>query len=549
MPINQDLFTDQIKTMPIVYPKYAHPDEVGINPAYVDIDHCEPPCQGRKYIWVLRGNLTVALGIKNSAVKHGNTNLLDIVDPTMHGYINPGNRAGHPSLAIPEGLYDGSVYYAGWLRTHVHHIEIFLSSGRFQNNGLDEKQREIIEAYLAHKLITAFGRQSIIFFDWSAEANEVEFPLFLTGKPFPPDKNRRTYTPTLIQLINGLLEPYPMAHQASYPYDMEISRLETTLCFQRVIAELETRGVISEINLSRLKNLALPKADCPEHHLPCFDDFWSLIQSAFDGCMSLVNYREIDVKIYREQIKQAMYLLINSGLPHVENRNLCFWTTKFARNEAVRFAFQAGCVTDGMAQEYLRKIFYGYPGFSESLFKMLHSDKPKYPLLSRVFTEAMLEVFVQTLTPSHLVHVFFQDSLSSNNFFWNVELPHARKAGACILLYKYDLLQGRWQNPVSIDHQDASSIFIRRRAVHPLDKFKENDQLMESGEMVWRKSFVDDDRQNPIRSWSAPKVITLGRMRTFFHKMQQYKRKEDPSNSISEPQEEKNESKSNHLHR
>jgi hypothetical protein len=525
MIISESLFIDQIKSMPVTAPKYLHSNEVGINPVYEDSDDCAELCPHEKKIWVLRTDLILAIGIKNGAVQHGNTNILDRVDPSMHEWITPGNRYGHPSLAVPEGTYDGTVYYAGWLRKNHNRIEIFLSSGRFQNAQLTIEQREIIEAYVAYKLMSAYGEQHVLFFDWSAEKNDIEFNQFVQSKPFPQDKKPRVYTPQFLQIMNmkleGLHENNPPPSLA-YAYDMELARIETFLNFQRVIEEFEREKTISESQLHRLKNLSLFRVDSLDQDLPSFDDFWFLIQSTFDECMK-PTFNVEDMGAHKEQIKKAIYLLLDAGLPYPNDRDLCLWTSRFARNKATEFSNANDCATIGIAQVFLVKILYGSQGFSESLYKILNTTNPKYPVLSKLFNEAHIEIFSNSLNDKRTVHIFFQDSLTAHNYFWNIELLIARQRGAVIFLHKYDLLKKEWQHPINIDSISARDIFIRRRGLHPLDVAHEAEYTVEGEEKIWKKEFTGSHDENPIQHWSAPKTLTLGKMRHFFYKMQNYK--------------------------
>ena len=185
------LMKAHIKTFPKVLPQYKYENEDSINPVYSDIEHCSPLCIGEKRIWVLRTDFTLALGIKNAYASKGNLKLLDKVDETMHTYVNLDDRYGHPSLALPENDYDGSVYYAGWLHQRSNQLEIFICSGRYHNENLSRKQRLCLELYLFLVIKQAFGNQPIIFIDWH---HEKELELFLKGSLFHPKIPKRTYS-------------------------------------------------------------------------------------------------------------------------------------------------------------------------------------------------------------------------------------------------------------------------------------------------------------------------------------------------------------------
>lgn len=149
----QTRLTELIKPCPKVTPSYFHPGEIGgFNPTYENIEACSRLATHQKRIWVLRGDLILALGIKNLHADKGNTSLYEKIGPDMHQYLNPTDRYGHPSLAVPERGYDGSVYYAGWLIQFHDHIELILHSGRFQNTFLTIDQRNNIERFISLKL-------------------------------------------------------------------------------------------------------------------------------------------------------------------------------------------------------------------------------------------------------------------------------------------------------------------------------------------------------------------------------------------------------------
>lgn len=190
------LLINLIKKMPTIHAKYKYTSEKNINPTYCDIEHSEPLCRDEKKIWVLRGDLILAVGNKNAYVSKGNASLKEVVIDSADQYIDYSDRYGHPSLAMPENDFDGSVYYAGWLYQHANHIEVFLCSGRYQNNKISALQREYIERYISIQFINAYGTQDIVFFDWGREE---DFYCFLKGTSFPPEKLKRTYSLTSIK--------------------------------------------------------------------------------------------------------------------------------------------------------------------------------------------------------------------------------------------------------------------------------------------------------------------------------------------------------------
>lgn len=186
-----NLMLRHIKKFPATLPRYQHQNEKSINPAYCDIDHCIPLCPGEKRIWVMRTDGILALGIKNTLIAEGNTALKEKTDEIVHQYIDHEDRYGHPSLALPENEYNGSVYYAGWLYQHSDRIEIMSCSGRYQNKKLKPTQKTFLECYIALKLMERYGGQKIIFIDWE-NINHLEY--FLQNISYPSMKLKRIYS-------------------------------------------------------------------------------------------------------------------------------------------------------------------------------------------------------------------------------------------------------------------------------------------------------------------------------------------------------------------
>ncbi len=179
-----------IQTLPAVTAQYKHPSEKDINPAFCEIEHAKKLIPSEKRIWVLRKDMVFALGIKNAYAEYGNTPLVTAIDG-LTTVINVKDRYGHPSLAMPTPDYDGSVYYAGWLFQHNHHMEVYLSSGRFHNNKLSTFEHIYIEQYISLKLIEAFGEQNIVFYDWE---HIEEIKSFLKGELSTLNKTKRDYS-------------------------------------------------------------------------------------------------------------------------------------------------------------------------------------------------------------------------------------------------------------------------------------------------------------------------------------------------------------------
>lgn len=202
-PILSSLMIEFIKTFPVVQAQYKYECEKSINPAYCDIEHCEPLCIHENRIWVLRRDLTLAVGIKNAYTAEGGTSLKDKIDASMHQYVCADDRYGHPSLTLPEGNYDGTAYYAGWIHQHPNRLEVFIYSGRYHNRKLLESQKLFLESYLFFKFSGALGQQQITFIDWGYHEDELEF--FLKGITYPNKQPKRVYPSQLTANIQSSL--------------------------------------------------------------------------------------------------------------------------------------------------------------------------------------------------------------------------------------------------------------------------------------------------------------------------------------------------------
>lgn len=162
--------------------KYNYSNELNINPGYQDIDSIQSPLLlNEKRIWVLRSDFILATGVKNAYKRrYGYTGFFDSFSPSVHQWIDANDRYGHPSLALAEGDYDGSVYYAGYICQREGFLQVYLSSGRFERDDLTEEQRAILEAYLACKFQRSYGMQEIIF-DFSDSNDPQYHQAFFSG--------------------------------------------------------------------------------------------------------------------------------------------------------------------------------------------------------------------------------------------------------------------------------------------------------------------------------------------------------------------------------
>ncbi|CEK09990.1 hypothetical protein [Legionella hackeliae] len=224
--------------------KYSYPNETSINPAFQRIEDIEfPLALNEKRLFALRSDLVLATGIKNAYQEYGYSGLSTAIESKNHHLINWEDRYGHPSLAFSDNQYDGRVFYAGFICQRATHLEIFLSSGRFNRfdrtkeeiQPLTSEQRTILESYLTLKFTRVYGSQSLYFYDTQpGQQDDEDSALFFSDLPFPKTKCPRIYTTEnilkAVELARQLLN-YPIAQsyiqnsiapvKPKYQYDNE----------------------------------------------------------------------------------------------------------------------------------------------------------------------------------------------------------------------------------------------------------------------------------------------------------------------------------------
>ena len=146
------------ENIPVIRASYTHDKEVAINPAYEDIsNHSTEIMAGSIRIWALREDFILATGIKNAYKSEFDYRGLEKAFPAcLHRYINWDDRYGHPSLTISESTTVG-VYQAGYVKLEDGLIKIYLASGRYFRDSLDEEKIAVLEGYIAKKFQQAYG--------------------------------------------------------------------------------------------------------------------------------------------------------------------------------------------------------------------------------------------------------------------------------------------------------------------------------------------------------------------------------------------------------
>lgn len=502
---------ERISRIKPILPTYRHEGEESINPAYTDIENCMPLCLDEKRIFVLRGDFILATGIKNVCVWEGNTDIFSVTDPMVHHHINRKDRYGHPSLAVPDvGTgYDGSVYYAGWLCQRNGHIKIFLQSGRFHKHDMTESQKLDIELFIVYQFMKSYGKQNIFIYDCDPDE---KLSLFLADQ-LPSDKVYRLYTPTM---LDALLAEAKSNEIMLYENKMAEVKQQMAKSLQRLLSDRKFNEVASQDCLEKMRDLLQDKKDTDSNSLS-FDNVWEKIKNIFDQV--IYHSHKVDtIDIASSQFKRVIRSLIEMGIPFVNGRNICVWSTRFARDQAVQFCEGKSMTVDGIAQEYLRCLLLGWPdGKLNVFYHLVKNPDPLFPAISVVFWNALSDVYVREISRNSEVHLFYQDALTVGNFFWEVELPIARKRNAAIILHQYDLTQKKWLPEARLDSAAGDQVYLRRRNLHSFEVGDPDlDQALvkeESGVKVWRQDFQDADKAKPMTNWTAPRIMTMGKMR------------------------------------
>lgn len=190
------------KNIPPVKPKYSYPDEGCINPGYQDITSIQYSLKPQeKRIWALRSDFTLATGVKNAYEKeYGYTGFKNSFSKSLHAFLNWSDRYGHPSLTLPEGNYDGSAFYAGYICQRKGYLQVYLVSGRFERNDLNKEQTRILEAYIAAQFQAAYGSQEIVF-DYGDSNISSYHATFFSDRLFEKTNPQRRYNQSSIHDI------------------------------------------------------------------------------------------------------------------------------------------------------------------------------------------------------------------------------------------------------------------------------------------------------------------------------------------------------------
>ena len=331
----------------------------------------------------------------------------------------------------------------------------------------------------------------------------------------------------MIILNNPILIEKAMTHVAVNPSEnpsylsmMTVAKQNLMVSLTRLEAEDPFFQLLRQEKKEAFHNLTLTSASAGVRtDLPCFDDFWIMIKKVFDQTRDAVNSKELSQ--CTQDFKKVILFLIEAGIPFVDGKEVSFWSTRFARNVSAQYAERNKTVIDTlMAQSRVKKIFLKWPSDEILVFHdALKTPVPAYPELSQVYWNAVSAVYADQIKQGGRAHVFFQDSLTVGNYFWNAELPVVRQKQAELILHRYDTKAKTWSE-TRMDSAGLDAIPLQRRNVHPTDPVtptRREKTQHEAGALIWKQTFESSDPSKPLVAWSAPKTLTIGKMRRLCH--------------------------------
>jgi hypothetical protein len=96
-------------------------------------------------------------------------------------------------------------------------------------------------------------------------------------------------------------------------------------------------------------------------------------------------------------------------------------------------------------KEELRPELFSWPEKKLENFQLFCTpDNLDYPEIAD--WASFSEIYLDAAKPKTEAHLFFQDSLTPGNYFWDHELPRARKKGLTLVLHQYDVKEHKWND-------------------------------------------------------------------------------------------------------
>ena len=299
-----------------------------------------------------------------------------------------------------------------------------------------------------------------------------------------------------------------------YVDEREQARGNMLIALRKIVGVLE-EGVAPDVR--RTLNNLVASRDAAIPGLLCFDDIWETCERIVIAMQN--DYHSCEGESFKKRLqefKDLIFRMMAAGIPIETNKNINFWSTKFSRFEAERYAKETGTMTDTLASEYYRKIFLEWP---EEKLTMLKPIFKRDLQIAQVFWSAISDIYLQNAPYGTEVHVFVQDAITQNNYFWNMELPFAREKQMKIFIHVFDIEQRKWLDPVDLDSKEGDKLFIRRRNTHHHDKnINREDVYYGPREDLWKMEYIEGLTSH-LTFWSAPKQITFGKLRKICKKM------------------------------
>lgn len=257
---------------------------------------------------------------------------------------------------------------------------------------------------------------------------------------------------------------------------------------------------------------------------------WVKIENIFNSVRNDNRIQEFQKA--SEKLRKVIEELIKIGIPFQQDKELNFWSTEFAGQEADLHAIKNNRTTDRISMKQINKLFLkwpekGLPGLSP----LITRSRTPIPQIANLFWSTVSDFYLETMKAGSVVYVFFQDAIIVGNFFWNVELPKLREKGVIVYFYVYDTITGTWKDPILMDSDGCNEISLRRRAIHPDDKPREKEIDSSLGSPLWRIEFRDGPNSaSPIVNWRAPSTLTWGKLHfilkkiIYIHRIRQIKK-------------------------
>lgn len=184
-----------------VLPKYSRLGEGNINPLIENIKDVVCPLKiNETRIWLLQSTFKLFVGVKNTSDYYGYQGFKEIFSDAQYKelvnnqLIDANDRYAHPSLAVPELGYDGSAFYAGYIKQRQGYLQIYLGSGRYHRDDIDGDALYALEDFIAKRFQEAYGDQPVIF-EPTTYDNFDNHAAFFSGQPLRDARPARAYPP------------------------------------------------------------------------------------------------------------------------------------------------------------------------------------------------------------------------------------------------------------------------------------------------------------------------------------------------------------------